>query len=318
MGLFSKKNKNQEYLKPDGGKLYKIINSCAIIGLFVAVGLFVLMIVGTIDWSSAKVGLTLAIAIVCFCCILALPWVRKLEQGEFKIMSYVFLGLVALCCILWIIADIVVINQYRAIRDAVKNEISGAESEKFARGLLKALNYLKFTTFVTIQFSVASFISSVIIKLRRTLIPFQAIAYASYAVCDFWISGLLLSLKINSNVQFKGGSLDLGDVFSLNESFIKFLVSKGMLTVLLLAISYVIISNVVIKKQEQRRMKNAASDLAFSKPIADDTSASIKQEEEVKVESSEEKLLTLKKMYENELITKEEYEAKKSEILKDM
>lgn len=314
MGLFSKRTAKQNSLKPEGGKIYKIINSCAIVGLFVAVGIFVLMITGTIEWSSAMVGFTLAIAIICFCCLLALPWVRKLEQGDFKIMAYVFLGLVALCCILWVIADIVVIKQYRAIKYALNNDITSEESEKFAKGLLKALNYLKFTTFVTIQFSVASFIASVILKLRKTLIPFQAIAYASYAVCDFWISGLMLSIKINADVSFSDGSMKFGDVFSANESFIKFLVSRAMLTVLLLAIAYVVISNVVIKKQEQRRMKNAAEDLTF-----DNTTVKTQEQAvETKVETPEEKLASLKKMYDSELITKEEYETKKSEILKDM
>lgn len=314
MGLFSKRTAKQNNLKPEGGKIYKIVNSCAIVGLFVAVGIFVLMVTGTIEWSSAMVGFTLAIAIICFCCLLALPWVRKLEQGDFKIMAYVFLGLVALCCILWVIADIIVIKQYRAIKYALNNDITGEESEKFAKGLLSALNYLKFTTFVTIQFSVASFIASVIIKLRKTLIPFQAIAYASYAVCDFWISGLMLSIKINADVSFSDGSLKFGDVFSANEGFIKFLVSKAMLTVLLLAIAYVVISNVVIKKQEQRRMKNAAEDLTFDST----TAKAQEQTAETKVETPEDKLASLKKMYDSELITKEEYETKKAEILKDM
>lgn len=309
MGMIFGKKKDKTP-KPEGGKWYKIINTSAIIGLFVAVGLLVLMITGIIGWSSAMVGLTLGIAIVCFCCILALPWIRRLEKGEFKIMSYVFLGLVALCCVLWVIADIIIIKQYRNIRLASKGEFTDEETTAFIRSLLHSLNYFKFTTFITIQFSVASFVAAVIIKLRKNMLVLQGIAYASYAVCDFWISGILLSISIKSNAKF-GDSLVLDEIFSVNAGFLKFLVSKVMLTILFLAIAYVIVSNVIIKKQEQRMIKNVNEDTIYGDVESQPNSE--KQEETIEV-----KLEKLKKMYEGELISKEEYESKKSEILKDL
>lgn len=309
MGMIFGKKKDKTP-KPEGGKWYKIINTSAIIGLFVAVGLLVLMITGIIGWSSAMVGLTLGIAIVCFCCILALPWIRRLEKGEFKIMSYVFLGLVALCCVLWVIADIIIIKQYRNIRLASKGEFTDEQISAFIRSLLHSLNYFKFTTFITIQFSVASFVAAVIIKLRKNMLVLQGIAYASYAVCDFWISGILLSISIKSNAKF-GDSLVLDEIFSVNAGFLKFLVSKVMLTILFLAIAYVIVSNVIIKKQEQRMIKNVNEDTIYG--AVESQPNSEKQEETIEV-----KLEKLKKMYEGELISKEEYESKKSEILKDL
>lgn len=300
--------------KPEGGKWYKIINTSSVIGLFVAVGLLVLMITGFIGWSSAMVGLTLGIAIVCFCCILALPWVRRLEKGEFKIMSYVFLGLVTLCCILWVIADIIIIKQYRNIRLASNGGFTDEETAAFTKSLLHSLNYFKFTTFITIQFSVASFVAAVIIKLRKNMLVLQGVAYASYAICDFWISGLLLSISVKSNAKF-GDSLVLDEIFSVNSGFLKFLASKAMLTILLLAIAYVIVSNVIIKKQEQRMIKNANEQAIYG-------SGEKGSKEEVALEPAKEsveiKLEKLKKMFENDLISKEEYEAKKSEILKDL
>lgn len=312
MGLFQKTKKEP---KPQGGKLYRIINNISIVGLFLAVTLLILMVMKTIPWSSGMVGFVLAIAIVCFCLILALPWVRKLENKEFKILSYVFLGLVAFCCILWVIADIVVIKEFNAIVDVSSSSLTDEEQRKFLKGLVSSLKYLKTTLFITIQFSVASFIATSITKFRKTMIPFQAISYSAYAVCDFWISGIMLSLKIKSNIDFSK-DLEISDIFGVNSGFLKFLVSKVMITILVVAIAYVIIAGIVIKKQEARRVNNMTEDIAYGS-----RDRGVENNEQVapaKPESVEDKLLSLKKMLDGGLITQEEYDEKKAEILKDM
>lgn len=309
MALFSKKEKAA---KNEGGKIYRLVNNISIVGLFLAVTLLILMIMKVIAWSSGMVGFVLAIAIVCFCLILALPWVRKLEKNQFKILSYVFLGLVGLCCILWVIADIVIIKEVNAIKRASNNTIDETE---FLKGLVGSLRYLKTTLFITIQFSVASFVASSITKFRKTMIPFQAITYSAYAVCDFWISGLMFCLRIKSNIDFSK-SVDIGDVFSANSKLLKFLVSKPMITVLLIAIAYVIIAGAIIKRQESRRVKNATEDLTFGGSDAEASEYNASQSKPI--ESAEDKLLSLKKMLDNGLITEDEYNNKKAEILKDM
>lgn len=306
MGL-GKNNKTQ---KQQGGKLYRLVNNIAIVGLFLAVTLFVLMIMNAISWSSVMIGLALAIAIICFCLILALPWVKKLERKEFKILSYVFLGLVALCCVLWVVSDIVIINQVNNITYASKHDLTSQEEAKFIKGLISSLKFLKVTLFITIQFSVASFVASSVTKFRKTMIPFQAITYSAYAVCDFWISGIMLSIKINSNLDFSK-SVDIGEVFSANSGMLNFLVSKVMMTILVVAIAYVLIASIVIKKQETRRINNATEDLVFGKGDENENQGT-------KQESTEDKLLSLKKLFDSGLITQEEYDAKKSDILKDM
>lgn len=312
MGVFAKKKQ-----KPQGGKLYRLVNNISIVGLFLAVTLFVLMIMGTIDWSSTMVGFVLAIAILCFCMILALPWVRKLEQGEFKVLAIVFLGLVGVCCILWIIADIVIIKEYKALRYVSENNVTNEEETKVMKGLFSSLNYLKATLFISIQFSVASFIATSITKLRNTMIPFQAITYSAYAVCDFWISGILLSLRIKSKIDF-AQEVDISDVFSTNQVLLKFLVSRAMLTILVIAITYVIIAGIIMKRQETRRVNNATESLAYSSAGESENDVVSAPAQESRVDSPEEKLASLKKMLDNGLITQEEYDTKKSEILKDM
>lgn len=311
MGMLSKKKQ-----KPQGGKLYKIVNNASIVGLFLAVTLFVLMMMGTIDWSSTMVGFVLAIAILCFSLILALPWVRKLERGEFKILSLVFLGLVAVCCILWIVADVVIIKQYKALKFISNNSVTDEEEIKVMKGLISSLNFLKATLFISIQFSVASFVATSFTKLRNSMIPFQVITYSEYAVCDFWISGILLSLKIKTKIDFTK-DVSIGDIFATNQGLLKFLVSRAMITVLVVAIAYVIVAGIIMKRQEARRVNNATEDLAFGKTAAQGNSGEVKTQE-MQVETAEERLVSLKKMFDNGLITQEEYDAKRAEILKDM
>lgn len=308
--------KNQEKAPVDGGKLYKIINTCSIVGLFVTVGLVVLMIMGTIKCTSSVVGIVAAIAILCFSCVLALPWIRKIENNEFKVLSYVFLGIVALSCLLWIISDIVIISQYKVIKAAsLKDELTNEESTKLFNSLVGSLNYLKTAVFISIQFSVASFVATGVTKYRKTMLPFQVITYVSYLFCDLWISTFLFTINVKKVNASNVG--DINEIFIINENVLKFLTSKAVVTIFVIAIAYVIIANAIIKRQEQRRLKNASEDLAKGN-VAVVTSANSQETPVATVETPEEKLAKLKSMYEKELITKEEYETKKNDILKDM
>lgn len=318
MGLFSKKSVTNP--QPQGGKYYRLVNTCSIIGLFIAVGIIVLIITGTIHPTSSLMGIIAAIAILCFSCILALPWVRKIELNEFKILSYVFLGIVGLSCILWLISDIVIISQYKAIKIASTKELTDAEQTKLLTGVLRTINFLKASVFISIQFSVASFIATSITKYRKTMIPFQAISYVSYLFCDFWFSSFLFTVNINSNVaaiQSNDFGNFLDNIFKINEGYLNFLTSKAMVTIFVLAIAYVLVANAIIKRQEQTRIKHTAEDLAFGR-LNTNVPVSAEPEAQTVLETPEEKLAKLKKMYESELITKEEYEEKKSSILKDM
>lgn len=319
MGLFSRRRESvNTNPKPQGGKYYRLVNTCAIVGLFVAVGVLVFMITGVIPWTSNLVGIIAAIAIICFSCLLALPWVRKIENNEFKILSYVFLGIVGLSCVLWLISDIVVVSEYKTIMASTKVELTEEENLKLVGSLLRTINFLKASVLISIQFSVASFIATGITKYRKTMIPFQAIAYASYLFCDIWFTSFLFTVNINSNVSaiVAEGSENMFDkIFTINENLFITLTSRVMLTIFALAIAYVIISNAIIKRQEQTRVKHTAEDIAYGRVS---TTVEPAKAEPATVESAEEKLAKLKRMFDNELISKEEYEAKKDEILKDM
>ena len=75
------------------------------------------------------------------------------------------------------------------------------------------------------------------------------------------------------------------------------------------------ISNAVMKRQDQRKLNYALQDMGdgVETPITGQEEQPAEQKESV-----EERLEKLKKMYESEIITKEEYEQKRAEILKDL
>ena len=140
------------------------------------------------------------------------------------------------------------------------------------------------------------------------------------SICDFWFSSFLFTVNINSNVaaiQSNDFGNFLDNIFKINEGYLNFLTSKAMVTLFLLAIAYVLVANAIIKRQEQTRIKHTAEDLAFGR-LNTNVPVSAEPEAQTVSETPEEKLAKLKKMYESELITKEEYEEKKSSILKDM
>ena len=89
-----------------------------------------------------------------------------------------------------------------------------------------------------------------------------------------------------------------------------------MLTILFLAVAYVIISNAITKRQDNRKLRTILEDMTEDGNIRDIQPQEVKPAEVV--DTVEDKLAKLKTMYEKELITKEEYEEKKSKILEDM
>ncbi len=319
--MFRKRNERDLQGEP-AGKIYKLINTIAVIGLFLTVGIIVLMLTGTLSCTANLIGIIAAIAIACLGCILALPWIRRLESNEFKILSLVFIGLTALSCILWIISDIVIISQYKSIKSTfiASETMTEEKTIKFIESLIRSLNFLKVTTFLTIQFSVASFIATGITKFRKTMIPFQAIAYTSYGFVDFWISGFLFTFSIKSNLKSVVAddmSGVLGEIFKFNKDFFNFLTGKVMMTIFFLAVAYVAVSNIIIKKQEQRKMQNVLENISVDGRNNKST-APVETAPAAPVETVEQKLEKLKNLLDKNLISQEEYDKKKEELLKDM
>lgn len=273
-------------------KIYKSIQTIAIIGLLVALSLLVLAFSEVLTFSSGLLVLIASIATVCGCCLLACPWIRRLENNDFKILSYVFLGLIFVVCVLWVICIFQIQRIYKLAGDETLTDEEGSKA------MIGILRFFKVSAIISIQFVTASTIASTIAKYRKTYLPIQAIMYASHLFVDFYVTFFMCcittvngELKINDNLEILG--------------------SKFMVVLFVLALLYVIITNAVLKRIEGKRMVNLTEDISRGKDISHEAS-------DTKPETAEDKLKSLKTMYEKDLITKEEYEAKRSEIIKDL
>ena len=259
-------------------------------GVFIIITILVLSIMGYIPMSAIIFGILATLAVLCIGALSALPWIKKIEKKDYFKTAIVFTSLIAICCLLWIICVWLAVNMYIKLRD-----------NSDASTLIKTLGFIKGTVIVTLQFMVASVVATCLTKFKKTMIPFQIITYVSYLFFDFYITFFLACIRYNK-IE---GEVQISET-------IKLLGNKLMLTLFILAIVYVAISNAVIKRIQERKAKEFVED-NYDKSI--DIGTETEQEPK---DSIQEKLESLKKMYEAELITKEEYEQKKSEILKDM
>ena len=117
--------------------------------------------------------------------------------------------------------------------------------------------------------------------------------YASHLYVDFFVTFFICCLTISNNA------------FEISES-ISFLGHKAVYVIFILALLYVMISSAVVKRIETKKVAQ----------VAEDHDKIINQQ--APTQTAEEKLAKLKEMYDKELITKEEYQAKKAEIIKEL
>lgn len=279
-------------------KTYKVLQTIAIIGMFIIAALLILGIMGIIKLGANLFTAMGLIFVLCMGCLMALPWANYLSNKMYKVVSIVFLVITAVCCILWII----VVVMLRSIISSL-----GAETFDEAR-LWSLLNFIKVATMITIQFITATYIATCIIRYKKTMIVFQVISYIGVVFLDIYGTLLINCLVIS------------GSSISINQALGSFLFSRIMFTILLFAIAFAAIANIALSRNLDRKMKESLissmekQERAEEKAEKNGTGSS---ETEGK-ESAEVRLEKLKKAYESDLITKEEYEKKREEILKDL
>lgn len=268
-------------------KLYRFIQTIAIICMFASVGLAILMSFKYIEYSSATLAIVLVILVVSVSCMMVLPWIKQLSKGEFKILCYVMFALIGFSCILWAVDVVIGIS----IADAIVK----SSNTKF----VWQLNFLKISLILTFQIIVASSIASCVVKYRKSMIIFQVITYISNLFIDFYGTFALACMHITAD----------GITFSSN---IKFLTDKLTIMFAVMALSFVIISNWVVNRMERRRRRDALA------PMFDDfeqNQAKANVNQNISEKSIQQQLKDLKEMLANNLITEEEYARKRDELI---
>ena len=278
-------------------KLQKILSTTAILGSFVVVGALVLMMMGVIKSSRVVVDFLLIVGILCFGCISCMVVARYINDKSKRIPVLIVLISTAVTCLLWII--FIFVGQ--AFIDAIMGE--GEITEASFRALFV---FAKITAVITIQTSFANLVVSNLFRLRKDMIIFQGIMYFSNAVMDFWISALILSLRLTD------GGIEL--------AWKSLIESKFWVTLFVLATVYTGISNVILRKYEKRVVRDNA---VYGKETFSDSYEQVKQEikdtEEKKQPTTiEDRIKKLDELKEKNLITEEEYTTRKSKILEDI
>lgn len=273
----------------DGGKVYKIVTTCAIIGLFIAVGLLVMGI--TMQFITAEVTLTLAIlAIICFIAVATLPWIKKFEQGQYKKTSIAFMIINAICAVLWVVGAILVYVLYVKSRD-------GADYDP-----TNSLKIIKIIIIVSIQFLAGSSIATLITRYKKSFLVFQIITYISTIFVDLYVSLFLFSIYFNDAKELQ-----------LNNDLLSILGMPIMIGLFCMFLVFTAISAGVVKRLERNRVERVHEVVASNvdnkgNPVGQTASQP----------SEQERLAKLQQMFKDGLITEEEYNIKKAEILKDL
>ncbi len=274
--------------------LYGIIQTISIVGLFLAVGLIVLAATGTFHMGTGLVQFVGIIAVICLCGLMSLVWARNLERGKAKVVSIVFLSIIAVVCILWIVAVCVVMGLIRK-GDTV--------SEK---ELANTVRFIKIVLIISVQFICGTTIGAVITRYGKSMLVFQIIMYVSNIVVDLYVTGWLLLFKIDgTDIAFNSAS-----------GLFAFLTSNAVYPIAILALAYVSLSNSIIKRIELKRQKYQIEN--YGDRIDKKEVEAQAQTNAQPVKDNKQKLIELKSMLDEGLITQEEYDEKRKKLLEDM
>lgn len=295
-----------------GGKAYNMVKGFAILGVFAAFAILIFTgVLNTMAFSLYGLGVTILVISISALC--TLPWVRRMEKKNFVKTSIVFLSLTGAFCVLWIVCSWLSVG---LIEKSVNSSVEEA-------ALTSTLTFIKIAFICSLQFVFASIIGNGILKYRKSLVAFQIVAYVSYLILDFYITYLFARTQIvHGGLQF--------------DQSLGFITSKIGIALLVVSLVFMAVSTIVMNSVERKKIMQTA-DQIYRKAINDidkdsynyDASEEVEDADETPQKetkapekaaelSSEEKLEKLKNMYDKQLITKEEYEKKKSDILNNM
>ena len=293
-------------------RIYQVLSTASIVGLFFTIGLLVTGIMQ--GFLTATTSLVLAIFTIVFAgCIMSLVWINNIENKKYFKTSIVFLAFTILCCILWIIAAIAIYIMYTKAK---------VEETYTPIGLL---NFVKIAFIISIQFVVSNIIARNIIKYKKSYIAFQIIMYISALFVDFYASMFSIAISFTAS-----------DGVFLNKSITSFLFSGGMVTVFLLFVVYIAIANSVLNTIQTKRNGGSTNRTRrgrrsligrlmdnveygeFDEAVSPKVDEPAVVEEKKEQNSAQDRLTKLKELYDAKLITEEEYNSKRAEILEEM
>ena len=288
------------------GKLYRALSTAAYVGVFAAVGILVVTLTSSLKIDNAYVwGAIANVAFLSIGIISALPWIRRIENREYKVASIVFASFIAACVVLWSICLWIVVNM------VAQHDLSSLDW---------FLQFLRIAIIVSLQLIVSTFVGNVLIKCGKTMIILQIISYLSYLFVDFYLSFVAFCIVIDP-----GSS----NPIRINDS-IGFLGKPAMITIFALALVYTFIAKFIMRSIEGRRVRAMTEEMllksnkepqqqpAVQIQVVGAAPASEAPAKKADDESVESKLSKLKELYDKQLITESDYNQKREQILKEL
>lgn len=283
-------------LAPKGhdGKLYKLVQLLSISIFLIAAVLLIFRLFGILETGSTANGIICTVGVIGLGGFTALPWVRVFEgfkDKRYRITAIVFLVVAGVCVILWIICVWLIVG--------LINEAMNGDFEKIITDLLSSLNIIRASIIVSLQFVVASYIAKNIIKYNKTLLPYQVLAGLSQLFLDFFICLVLTAITITTEgVEFSKSAV--------------LLTNRWTWALLVIAVILGAFPSVVFRRTDRRNMmKYAAKDL--KEVVGDDDGE--KAPAANATATLDEKLAKIKDLLDKGLITQEEYDKKREDIL---
>lgn len=274
--------------------LYKLFSNISIFLTIGLVAILILMITQYIKVSETLLKLIFILLVLSISCTVSLTWIQKIMQNRYKKLSIVMLSVLGAFAILWITTIFVVSNFI--------NTIGSYEAEIAAAKTVSFVTYLQVVLIASLQFILGSFIANAISNFGKSNLVLQVLNYLSAVMIDVWFC------KLFTIFTFVDASIKLNDA--------SFLASSGWWALFLIAAAILAITQGSITKMYKRRQHDIAQ-----RSVSDnfehlyDVTSDGKGDE---TKSATKKLEELKTLLDNNMITQEEYETKKRQILDEM
>lgn len=282
--------------------------------------------------QSWVLKICLVVVAICGGGLCCLPWVyflersRKLqEKGEeaskkLKTTCFAFFGGIALCVLLWIIAVFVVhIDTFKMLIVKTAENATGETAEGAETGGTGALGFLTFAVLLSMQVGVASYIMASIVRYKDKHKTIRIVHYACIGLTDLWASWVAGAF-FTCHLYGSDGKI----MTPLNPA--KFVLIIGILAFVGMLVTGSVLMSMVRKDRMRAALRGDTAALAATEEdFIQGTYASDTHEQPApekapapKDENVSDKLRELKQLLDEGIITPEEYDEKRKELLSRM
>ncbi len=353
MGLFNLFFTNRAARNGNGGELkalrepkskwYRIVQTIAII--LIVLGAALLIMSFFFPALNKNFDLWLKVSLVMIALggggLFTLPWVFFLERnkrlvdektyadkvnGKFKYIAFAFFAAIGVCTVLWIIAVFTVhVDTFTEL-----GEVYAGDKPKSVLADDGMLVFLAVAIILSLQVGIASFVTSNALRFRKKFLAVRVIQYVSLLIIDIWLSwiagalfgGTLITYEANGNHSIATPINPLHGVV-----VIAILAAIALLVTVLtvnrmvyrermdlftrgLGAAYTATDDDIIQGtfSEAERISETGGSVVFK-------TAEEPAESAPSVKSAEEQLATIADLRDRGLITEEEYNKKRQDII---